>query len=399
MGKPLEKIVRGDNIMTAINKNRIVNETLELVKTKSVTGNTTQIADIYENMLRNSGCNVKRYEFIKNNPTLVARFGNAEEGKKKLIFNGHMDVVPLEHEEAYVKEDKIYGRGTCDMKGSLAAILEVIRTIQTLNMKVPGEIIIIANSLHESPGGRGEDLIALVEKAKNLEADAAIVMEGATYDCTIAQIGSATFNLTIARDGYPSHQLYTPDGTPHPISVMSDVIQTLDEKNKELAKDYIEDIGYGSYFVGNATSGKLYNQTPKIAMLEGVRRYAPEQEFEDVETELKAMMRKVADRYHVTIDVDIRKVRDGYRVESDSSIMEALTKAIKQVRGIDAPLVGKKLVTDAGILANGLNIPVVCSGPDQERAHAEEEYVLINELQATAEIYMAIIKSFVGLKE
>lgn len=383
-----------------INVDNIVRDTLRLVQTKSVTGDTNDLANLYKKMLENVGCSVERYEFVDNNPTLVARFGEAQRDEKKIIFNGHMDVVPLEHGEAYIQNDKIYGRGTCDMKGSLAAIMEVIRSITTDHLKVPGEIIIIANSLHESPGGRGEDLIALIEKqAEDLQADAAVVMEGATYDCTVAQIGSATFNLKIERDGHPSHQLYTPPGTPHPISIMSEIIQILDDKNIELNTQYIEDIGYGSYFIGNVSSGEFYNQTPKTAMIEGVRRYSPEQKFEDIEDELETMMRKIRSKHDVNIEVNIQKVRDGYRVDKHADITKVLTAAIKKIRDIDAPLVGKKLVTDAGIIASGLNIPVVCSGPDQRRAHAEIEYVEINELHLTAKIYMNIIQSFVGLEE
>lgn len=385
--------------MEEINRDNIVDDTLELVQAKSVTGNTVQAADVYERMLKEAGCNVTRYELIENNPTLVARFGQAEENEKKLIFNGHMDVVPLEHDAPYVKGERIYGRGTCDMKGSLAAILEVIRAIRASHLEVPGEIIIIANSLHESPDGRGEDLIELAEKAEDLKVDAAVVMEGATYDCTIAQIGSATFNMTIEREGDPSHQLYTPADTPHPISVMSDVVRKLDEKNNELATSYIEDIGYGSYFIGNASSGELYNQTPKTAMLEGVRRYGPEQKFEDVESEMKTMMQEIAQNRDVNIDVDMRKVRDGYRVGRDAAIINVLTNSIEKIRGLEAPLVGKKLVTDAGILANGLDIPVVCSGPDQQRAHAAEEFVEISELHLAAKTYMDMIQSYIGLKE
>lgn len=385
--------------MVKINIDNIIADTLKLVQTKSYTGNTKDASAVYEKMLLEAGCKVERYEFIPHNPTLVARYGNAEMDEKKLIFNGHIDVVPIAHDDPYIKDGRIYGRGTCDMKGALATILEVVRTIHTNKLQLSGEVIIIMNSLHESPGGRGEDLTILVDKISSLQADAAVVMEGATDDCTIAQMGSATFNVTIEREGSPSHQLFTAEGTPHPISVMSDLIQVLNEKNNELKHHYIKDIGYGSYFIGNVSSGEFYNQMPKTAKLEGVCRYGPDQKFEDIEAELKAMALEIATNNNVTINVQMRKVRDGYRIDPKAHIVQVLTDAIKDVRGIDAALVGKKLVTDAGILANGLNIPVVCSGPDQQRAHAEVEFVDIKELELTAKIYMNIIQKYVGLKE
>lgn len=377
----------------------IVNDTVKLVQTKSVTGDTTKISAVYKSMLEEVGCTVKQHEFISDNPTLVARYGKAKQGEKKIIFNGHMDVVPLEHEDVYIEKNRIYGRGSCDMKGSLAVILEVIRSINRSKEKLQGEIIIIANSLHESPHGRGEDLEALIEKDNNLTADSAIVMEGATYDCTIAQIGSATFNLKIEREGEPSHQLFTPKGTAHPVSIMADIIKELDKKNTELEKEYIEDIGFGSYFIGNVSSGKFYNQTPKTAIIEGVRRYSPQQNFKDVKTELYHIVDKISKINNVSIEVDIRKVRDGYRINQEAPILQTLTNAIEKERDIKPPWIGKKLVTDAGILANGLGIPVVCSGPDQQRAHAEVEFVEINELFLTAKIYKNIIENSINFGE
>lgn len=378
-----------------VNIDRLTEDTLKLVNIESVTGNTVEMADRYGQMLKQVGCTVERHEFIPNNPTLIAKYG---EGKgKKLIFNGHMDVIPLEHEPPFLKDGKLYGRGSCDMKGSLAAILEVLRVIEETKTQVDGEIIIIANSLHESPGGRGEDLSALVQQSV-IGADAAVVMEGATYDCTIAQLGSATFKITVEREGEPSHQLYTKEGTPHPISIAAEIVTALDERNNELKKEIIEDIGHASYFIGSIKSGEFYNQMPKRAFLEGVRRYGPSQSFSQIEGEMKHLLGEIAKQNQVQIHLELEKIRDGYRVNQDTEIVKVLSKAVRKVRGIDPPLVGKKLVTDAGIFANELKVPTVCSGPNQERAHSEIEYVEVNELAQAAKVYLEIIGEFVGLK-
>lgn len=380
-----------------INIDRLTEDTLKLVNIESVTGNTVEMADCYERMLEQAGCVVERHEFIANNPTLVARYGYGNNDGKKLVFNGHMDVIPLKHESPCLKDGRIYGRGSCDMKGSLAAILEVLRVIGESKSQVDGEIIVIASSLHESPGGRGEDLNALA-KESIVDADAAIVMEGATYDCTIAQLGSATYKITVERDGEPSHQLYTKEDTPHPISIAAEIVNALEVRNKELKKEIIEDIGYASYFTGNMKSGEFYNQMPKRAYLEGVRRYGPDQSFSEIEGEMKHVLGEIAKRNQVHIHLELKKVRDGYRVNQDAEIVKVLSKAIQKVRGIDPPFVGKKLVTDAGIFSKEFGIPTVCSGPNQERAHSEVEYVEINELAQAAKVYLEIIREFVGLK-
>lgn len=381
-------------LLDNVSANRLASDTLQLVNIPSPTGDTRQIAASYEALLQSVGCTVKRYEFVPNNPTLVATYGDDRLGKT-IVFNGHMDTIPLPHEEACIKDGRIYGRGACDMKGSLACIAEVIRVLSGSGEILAGKLIIVVNSLHESPGGRGEDLIALTENVP-LQADAAVVMEGATYDCTVAQFGSATFEITIAREGESSHQLYTPPGTPHPITVTAEVIRTLNRLNERLESEYIEDIGYASYFIGSVHSGQFYNQHPNKAEIIGVRRYGPQTKFEDVQKELQSELERIAVQHRVVIDLDLKKVRDGYRINKNNAAVAVLIEAVRKVRNMDMPFAGKRIVTDAGIFANNLAIPTLCHGPDQRTAHGDVEYVEISELELTAKVYLQFIFDFLA---
>jgi acetylornithine deacetylase/succinyl-diaminopimelate desuccinylase-like protein len=370
---------------------RIAEDTLTLVNIPSVTGDTRRIADRYEQMLMDAGCQVTRYELIPRNPTLVAVYGGERPGKT-LLFNGHMDTIPLPHDPPLMKDGRVYGRGACDMKGSLACFLEVARFLQGCGKPLRGKVMLVANSLHESPGGRGEDLYALFEQTE-LRADACVVMEGATRDCPIAQFGSATFEITIIREGEPSHQLLTPPGTPHPASVAAEIIRRLDDMNIELERRYIEDIGYASYFIGSVHSGQFYNQHPNRAVLSGVRRYGPEDDYDAVQQELRSALDQIAGRYGVDIRLDFEKVRDGYRIDKHGEAVKSLVAAVRKVRGFDLPLVGKKIVTDAGIFASH-SIPALCHGPDNSSAHGDVEYVEISELELTANVYVQLLEEF-----
>lgn len=370
---------------------RIAADTLDLVRIPSPTGDTREVADWYERLLTEAGCKVERHEFFPGNPTLVAVYEGSLPGRT-LLLNGHMDTIPLAHEPACVKDGRIYGRGSNDMKGSLACIAEAVRVLHTSGVKLRGKLIIVANSLHESPGGRGEDLYALTELME-LRADAAIVTEGATTDCTIAQFGSATFEITVRREGEPSHQLYTPPGTPHPITVAAEIVRQLDLLNEDLVREYVEDIGYASYFIGAVHSGQFYNQFPDKAELTGVRRYSPESSYEEVERELRQLLDGVAEQYGVGVELKLEKVRDGYRIDKNGEAVQALVAAVGKVRGIELPLVGKKVVTDAGIFA-ALSIPTLCHGPDQRTAHGDVEYVEISELELATKVYLQFMAEF-----
>ena len=62
------------------------------------------------------------------------------------------------------------------------------------------------------------------------------------------------------------------------------------------------------------------------------------------------------------------------------------------------PLVGKKLVTDAGIFVKERSIPTICYGPNQQSAHGDVEYVDIDELEKTTRIYLHLLEDFLGLE-
>lgn len=379
------------SLLNQVSAERIAADTLELAGVASPTGDTREMAEKYEDLLRSVGCHVERYEFVPNNPTLVAVYGGGQ--GKTLLFNGHMDTVPLAHEPACIIEGRVYGRGACDMKGSLACIAETIRVLRDSGTALPGKIVIVANSLHESPGGHGEDLIALTENV-DLHADAAVVMEGASSDCTIAQFGSATFEITVRREGEPSHQLYSAPGTPHPVTAAAAVIESLNGLNRLLEQHVVEDIGYASYFIGSVHSGQFYNQLPNKAELVGVRRYGPETTFAEVERELRTELDKIAARFGVTLDLRLTKVRDGYRIDKQDPVVAALVDAVRQVKNSPLPLAGKKIVTDAGIFVSQLGIPAICHGPDQISAHGEVEFVEFSELEATAKVYLQLIANY-----
>ncbi|WP_409346192.1 M20 family metallopeptidase [Paenibacillus sp. MBLB4367] len=379
-----------------MNVRRVADDTLELVKMESVTGDTRRMADRYEQMLMEAGCSVQRYEWIPDNPTLVAVYGK-DNGGPTILFNGHMDVVPIPHDAAEERDGRVYGRGACDMKGSLACVLEVLRCLRETGTELPGRLLIVANSLHESPGGRGEDLYALLERVP-IKTDAVVVMEGATTDCTVAQLGSATFEIVIEREGEPCHQLYAPPNTPHPITVASEIIGLLNRWNLELRNHRIEDIGYASYFLGSVHSGQFYNQLPNRSVLVGVRRYDPLQSYEEVESELRNGLNELAGRLGGSIRLEMKKVRDGYRIDKNSPAVEALQRAVRDVRQIEFPPVGKQVVTDAAIFANALGVPALCYGPDQHTAHGEVEYVEIHELELTVKVYLQFIEEFMEIQ-
>jgi acetylornithine deacetylase len=138
-------------------------------------------------------------------PELIATKRGAGHGRS-LVFNGHIDVVSTEPRDAWtsdpfvaqVRDGKLYGRGTCDMKGGIAAMVFAVEAIARQGIELAGDVIVATNTDEESSGAGGTALVQ-----RGLRADAGIVTEATGLDVWIACRGSEYGTIKVP--GRPGH--------------------------------------------------------------------------------------------------------------------------------------------------------------------------------------------------
>ena len=138
-------------------------------------------------------------------PQLLARFAGTG-GGRSLLLNGHVDVVSGEPKARWtddpntpvVRGGNLYGRGACDMKGGVAAMVMAAETLSRLGIRLAGDLLVNTITDEESTGAGG---IACV--ARGVRADAGIVPEPTAFDVWIACRGSVYPTITI--EGRPGH--------------------------------------------------------------------------------------------------------------------------------------------------------------------------------------------------
>jgi acetylornithine deacetylase/succinyl-diaminopimelate desuccinylase-like protein len=369
---------------------RLCDLTLELVRVESPTGDTAEVARLFARRLEELGLEVEVLdEAFPATPIVIGRLRGDRPGPT-VVLNGHLDTVPIPHAPPHVSEGVIFGRGSADMKGALACAAETARLVCESG-SFPGELVVLATGLHESPGGRGEDLAWLLYE-HGFRADAAVVCELGGDAFVAAHAGCATFEIVVGREGMVTHELKTATGTPHPIMAAGAVLAAIGARNAELAGAVHPLVGSETFFVGEIEGGDFYNRFPTTCRLVGTRRWLPGNRMAAVEADFRELLAGVANETGCSVELDLRLVREGYEIDPEHPLSLALRRGYADVTGEELPIAGGKLVADAAFFNGDCGIPAVYHGPLGSGAHGDIESVPVAELVRATKVYLRMLE-------
>ncbi len=333
-------------------------------------------------------------------PQLVARFRGAG-GGPTLLLNGHVDVVGVEprsdwsHDpfDAVVHDGSVWGRGTCDMKGGVAAMVVAAEALAHLGVPLAGDLIVNTVSEEESTGAGG------LVSARTLAADAAIVPEPSALAVWIACRGSLLPSIFVeGRAGHAGIAPRHPDegGPVNAIEKAAYLIESLRRLREEWAlrprHPYLSPADCVPTMV---QGGEWLVSYPARCRLDCHLEYLPDQADERgwgsrVETELEEWVAAAAaaDPWLRSHPPAVEWLVGGVppaEVGESEPVVQALLGAERdlgrepRLGGLDNWHDGATLVVEGGI-------PAVCYGPgDIHRAHTADECVPIADLVACAQ--------------
>lgn len=380
---------------TVIDAERLAARTLELVAIPSPTGDSGAIVERYAAMLGEIGLEVEVDRHFPGGPNVLGRWRGVG-GGPTLALVGHLDTIHAPHAAPRRVGGAIHGRGADDMKGAMAAVAVAVEALRAGGFAPRGDVVIAAHSLHEAPIGKMEGLRRLV--AGGALGDAALVAEGFPAGHQIlAGKGQAIFTITIRRPGEIVHENYAAAGTINPLDVAVAVAARLRARHAELAAEGdLPLLGPETLFIGEIHGGDFYNRVPTEARIVGIRRFGPARTWGEIEEEFAALTAPVADATGATIMVELGGNGLGYTVPGDVPIVAALAAAHEAVTGRGLPVAGTKSVTDANIIAREGGIPALCYGPNGNTAHADEEWVAVEDLARAARVYAETMRRYPG---
>jgi acetylornithine deacetylase len=339
-------------------------------------------ARVLADVLRAWGFAVELVEAAPGRPNVVARLAPADGAKRgrSLLLNGHLDVVGTEgmtHApfDAEVRDGRLYGRGSCDMKGGIAAMCAAAaRAAAATNAELV--IAAVIDEENESLGTR-----ALVERG--IRADAAIVTEPTRLAIMPAHRGFVWAEIDVkGRAAHGSRYDIGVDAIRHAGLLLAD----LDAFEEDvLATRTHPLLGHASLHASLVSGGIGMSTYPDRCLLALERRTVPGETTESVLAELRDAFARIASRRR-SFDASLRLItaQGPSDVSPDAPVVRALASALAG-EGLAPAIEGMSAWTDAAIL-NDAGIPAICFGPGDIRlAHAAEEFVPIAEIeQATA---------------
>ncbi len=330
----------------------------------------------------------------------------ARGAKKTIHFNAHYDVVPVSgawrHGSAFsgaVERGWIFGRGTADMKGSIASLLLALQALRATGTapRMNVEVSFVCDEETDSALGTGW----LVEHAP-IAPDYAVVMEGGESDHVCCG-HNGTLWLEVTVHGRAAHGS-RPELGVNALEKMSALVLALDDYKRRLARrtftapDGAErrpTINLGGVF--SAGEGGKINTVPAFASFSIDRRVLSIERHADAERELRAFLVAAAKQIpdcRITID----KVSENYPCFTPPGhpFFAAMAECVTRVRKQPTVFNSSTGFNDMHFFANILKIPTAGYGPGGRNEHGVDEAASVRELVATAKIYAELLATFGG---
>ncbi len=342
--------------------------------------------------LRESGIESTIQSVGHNRANLVARLKGVG-NKKSLVFCGHMDTVsvgeiPWEHEPFGAEEidGRIYGRGSADMKGGLAALIMAMIEVSRSGITLEGDLIFAATA------GEEVDCIGantMVADGSLSDAGAMIIAEPSGGEIFVTHKGALW--LEVISYGKTAHGSMPEHGI-NAIDNMNYFINALHDKFKF---KYKEDslLGGPTLNIATISGGVQVNVVPDMCKLQIDIRTVPGQDHQEILSDIKLILSEIEADSNAKFDVKVINDKVALKNKSDDQFIKLTLDTATEVSKSEYKAKGVTYCTDASIFVPSFNnnLSVIICGPGEEtQAHKPNEYVETSKYIDSIRLYKEI---------
>ena len=332
--------------------------------------------------LRTLGADVLLEQVEPGRPNVVARFRPEKKAAARIAFAPHLDTVSVAGMtippfDPQVRDGKLYGRGSCDTKGPMAAALWAVREWAESSARAKSQIEWTFLALMgEEAGNDGAHALA----KSGFTSDLTLVLEPTGLGVVTAHKGALW--LDVETTGRACHGS-APENGRSAIYAMRRVLAIIEEKMiPELATQAHAKLGPTTVNVGTISGGSKINIVPDSCRIELDCRVIPGVDPDHLRILLEAVLRESVP------DVTVKLQRYSRPLETDESL-PWVQRLGQTARGFTtAPW-----FSDASVLSN-VNCPAVCIGPGSiAQAHTKDEFILLRDLEDGVDCFRRWIRT------
>jgi len=347
-----------------------------------------RLIDLLRETLDSWGAQVQVSEVAPGRPNLIARFDGADAGRS-VMLEAHADTVGVEGMtispfEPVLRDGRLYGRGACDTKGPMAAMLLAIRSVLDRQGR-PGPTVHFVSTCDEERGARG----ARALMAGGFRPDCAVV--GEPTDLAVVHACKGVAHVRIETVGLAAHGS-APDRGRNAIYRMRKVLEALEGPvSASLAARRHPALGPPTINVGVIAGGSQSNTVPDRCRIDVDRRLLPGENMEQVAEEILSPLEAIR-RSDPAFEFQSRctLVYPPFEEDPSCELVTRLRAACQAELG-RADLSAVPWASNANIFKEA-GIPSVVFGPGSVRqAHTRDEFIELEQVAQAARVYAAVI--------
>ena len=326
------------------------------------------------------------YDETKNKANLFTTIGPNLQGG--IVLSGHTDVVPITKQnwtsDPFIlteRDNKLFGRGSSDMKGFIAIVLSRVSAMVEKKLKKP---IHLAFSYDEEIGCVGVHSLLDLIKKKSINPEFCIVGEPTSMEMVIGHKGKHAYDVKV--DGLSCHSGQAPYGV-NAINYASKLINYIEEINKEKSIkgpfDNEYEIPYSTLHTGLIKGGTILNIVPNLCQFEFEIRHLEEDDPLEIIQRIKKYTEEllIKEMHNISskTNIEINEKINYPGLNISESILP-----VKQVKELLGNSSHKKVIfgTEGGLFKRELNLPTIICGPGSiDQAHKPDEFISIQQIE------------------
>ena len=333
-------------------------------------------------------------ECLPGRNNVMARLPGAD-SNRRILLEAHMDTVSANHMafdpfDPVTKNGRMQGRGSCDVKAGLAAMMHAVRALKESGRVPPCEVVFAA-VVDEEHAFRG--VLRLIDSLQNtLLPEAAVVAE--PTELRVVRANKGVLRWKIITRGKSVHSSHPKRGL-NAISDMARVILALEDHFADLEKTLHPLLGAASGSIGVIAGGEQVNFVPNRCEIDIDRRLLPGESAANALAQCENTLAKLK-ALHPRLDVEMQPPLlsdEAMETPAHSTSVETASRVLHSL-GLNGEPCGVSFGCDCTKLSRA-GIPSIIFGPGSiAQAHTRDEFVELSQVQTALEFYQHFLLEY-----